>query len=181
MNQDSPDSPICLPVFYLSKQRFNLCLIVKYGPEKNIFEWKNCNHNDKAQRWVKISSKERPAMIQLCHADGQKKCLIASNQMNEEIKNSAMLANYQSLAKVSPAQLWKLDTESRYIMNVEYSSCLADITAKNSSRVWLFTTKCEENEVQLLRKQWYIKPVFDKNNGKVICASFQIPRLAGSV
>ncbi len=76
----------CLPTFYISKAKFNLCLTVNYGPERSIFEWENCNNNGKAQRWVKVSSRERPGMIQICYVNGQNKCLIASNQTNEEIK-----------------------------------------------------------------------------------------------
>ncbi len=178
MNQDRTDSSICLPAFYVSKAKYNLCLTVKYGPERNTFEWEHCNYNSKAQRWVKITSRERPGMMQLCHADDQKKCIIASNQMNEGIENSVMLGNFQSLAKVSSAQLWKYDSESLQFTNVEYSSCLADTGDKTSPRRWLFATKCNKNEVPPLRKEWNIIPIVDKNTGKVICANF--PRLVGN-
>ena len=178
MNRDSTDSSICLPVFYLSKAKYNLCLTVKYGPERNTFEYEHCNENSKAQRWVRITSRERPGMMQLCHADDQKKCLISSNQMNEGIENSVMLGNFQSLAKVSSAQLWKYENKSLHIMNVKYPSCLADTGKNTSRRRLLFTTKCEGNEVPLPRKQWNIEPVFDKNTGQVICANF--PRLDGN-
>lgn len=165
----------CLPTFYISKVKFNLCLIVKYGLERSIFEWENCNNNGRAQRWVKVASRDRPGMIQICHANGQNKCLIASNQTDGEIENSVMLENYQSTAKVSKAQLWKWNNnQSNQIMNVGYITCLADVTVKKSSRLWLFTTQCEENEVPFLGKQWDLKPIMDERNSRV-CADFQIP------
>lgn len=139
------------------------------------FEWEHCNYNMKAKRWVKIASKERPGMIQLCHADGRNKCLIATNQSDEVIKNYVLLENYQNTAKVSPAQLWKWNNQSRQLMNVEYSSCLVEIGTKTSPTIWLITTQCGENDFPSFQKQWDLKPIMGNHNSRV-CADFQIPQ-----
>jgi len=161
-----------VPTFSLGKFIYNVCLTISYGPERSMFEWGYCRtRNDQVKQWVTFRSNERPGMIQICYAHGQKKCLIASNQTNAGLANSVMLANYQSTAKVNLAQLWKWNSQSRHLMNAEYSSCLADITNRENKIVLLHTTQCEDNETSPMSKQWDFTPIVDDNR---MCADFQI-------
>ena len=159
------DGSNCSLAFFLSKPRSNLCLSMLHDkPESSTFEWKTCTYNNKAQRWVKLASNEKPGMAQICH-DGQKKCLIASSQTSERPNYSVMLTKYKKTAEVASAQLWKMNKKTGQLTNVQYSSsCLAEMpNIMNHATLSLITKECEGSENSSFETQWDFKPIVDKD------------------
>ena len=131
-------------------------------------------------------SKEKPEMIQICYADGKLKCLIDSNRKGRGLTKAVLMANYQTSANPSPAQLWKFNSESGEIVNVEFSSCLVTVVPMKikgvpssigifSSAISIGTSPCKAKEVEneYAYRKWRFSPIVDKDRVQM-CADSSI-------